>query len=225
MDKDRREAQLWAEEWNIKQKSRRRFAVIAVLLIIAAIGVGLHYVGIFVSRTTYASEAEMKAALQGRYETDYAEDIVIDGDTVTLTYYNPSHYSLEYAEEYGYSDYEDSIYEDTVVKWDYRIGEIKCNWMDSIKVDKNGNLVYYDQVYKKTNDPKPVPLDPSELSLFKKGYDSAQAEQNEADGTEADELEEEWDGEDSEYEESHESHIETQAAAEEAGEGSGAAGN
>lgn len=225
MDKDRREAQLWAEEWNIKQKSRRRFAVIAVLLIIAAIGVGLHYVGIFVSRTTYASEAEMKAALQGRYETDYAEDIVIDGDTVTLTYYNPSHYSLEYAEEYGYSDYEDSVYEDTVVKWDYRIGEIKCNWMDSIKVDKNGNLVYYDQVYKKTNDPKPVPLDPSELSLFKKGYDSAQAEQNEADGTEADELEEEWDGEDSEYEESHESHIETQAAAEEAGEGSGAAGN
>ena len=223
MDKDRRDAQLWAEEWKIKQRNRRLLLVILVVALIAAIGVGLHYVGVFVSRTTYASEAEMKAALQGRYETDYAEDIVIDGDTITLTYYNPSHYSLEYAEEYGYSEYEDSVYEDTVAKWDYRDGEIEGTWMSSIKVDKEGNLVYYDQVFKKTNDPKPTPLDPSELSLFKKGYDSAQDEQNalEDEDSDADAAE----GEDADtaaeddpaLEASQESRIETQAAADSAG--------
>lgn len=226
MDKDRRAAQLWAEEWKIKQRNRRILLVIIVLALIAAIGVGLHYVGIFVSRTTFASEEEMKAALQGRYETDYAEDIVIDGDTITLTYYNPSHYSLEYAEEYGYSEYEDSVYEDTVEKWDYRSGEIKCSWMDSIKVDKQGNLVYYSQVFKKTDAPKPTPLDPSELSLFKQGYDSAQDEQNalEDEGIDANAAEEEsLEGadsaavEDPEMEASQESQIETQAAADSAG--------
>jgi hypothetical protein len=223
MDKDRREAQQWAEEWKIKQKNRRTLRIILVLLLIAAIGVGLHFVGVLVSRTTYASADEMKAALQGRYETDYAEDIVIDGDKVTLTYYNPSHYSLEYAEEYGYSDYEDSVYEDTVVEWDYRDGEIKCGWMDKIWVNKEGNLVYYDQEFKKTSDPKPTPLDPSELSLFKQGYDSAQSEDETltddgSDAAAAAEGEEAASGEETEgMEAAQESQLETQAAADSAG--------
>ena len=91
MDQDRREAQLWAEEWKIKQRNRRILRVVLALVLICAIGVGLHYVGIMVARMTFNSAEEMKTYLQGRYETDYAEDIVIEGDTVTLTYYNPSH--------------------------------------------------------------------------------------------------------------------------------------
>lgn len=220
MDKDRRAAQQWAEEWKIKQKNRRILRTILIVLLIAAIGVGLHFVGVYIGRTTYASAEEMKTALQGRYETDYAEDIEIEGDKVTLTYYNPSHYSLEYAEEYGYSDYEDSVYEDTVTKWDYRNGAIKCGWMDEIVVNKDGNLVYYEQVFKKTNDPKPTPLDPSELSLFKQGYDSAQEELDAlteegsaaAEGEEA-VSEEVLDG----IEASQESLTETQEAADSAG--------
>ncbi len=214
MNQDRRDAQLWAEEWKIKQRNRRILLMVLAIVLIAAIGVGLHYVGIFLSRTTFSSEEEMKAAVQGRFETDYAEDIVIEGDKVTLTYYNPSHYSLEYAEQYGYSEYDDSVYEDTVEKWDYRNGVIKCSWMDKITVDKDGNLVYYEQVFKKTNDPKPTPLDPSELSLFKKGYDSAQAEQNE----EVLEGDEAVTGEEvAGMEASQESQEETQAAADSAG--------
>lgn len=234
MNQDRRDAQLWAEEWKIKQRNRRVLLTVLAVLLIVAMGVGLHYVGVFLSRTTFSSEEEMKAAVQGRFETDYAEDIVIEGDKVTLTYYNPSHYSLEYAEQYGYSEYDDSVYEDTVEKWDYRNGVIKCSWMDKITVDKDGNLVYYEQVFRKTNDPKPTPLDPSELSLFKKGYDSAQAEQND-EAVEEDELE----GEDPEGDEavtgeeaaameaSQESQEETQAAADSAGveASAGSAGN
>ena len=222
MDQDRREAQLWAEEWKIKQRNRRILRVVLALVLICAIGVGLHYVGIMVSRMTFNSAEEMKAYLQGRYETDYAEDIVIEGDTVTLTYYNPSHYSLEYAEEYGYSEYEDSVYEDTVKEWDFRSGEIKGNWMDTIQVNKDGSLDYYGQIFRKTDDPKPTPLDPSELSLFKQGYDSAQDELDALveDGSDADtapEGEESAAEEDEAMEASLESKVETQEAADSAG--------
>lgn len=215
MNEDRREAQHWADEWQIKQKKRKRLIVFLVILAIAAVGVVNHYVSIFLSRSLYGSAEEMKAALQGRYETDYAEDIEINGDIITLTYYNESHYDLEYAEKYGYSDYEDSVYEDTVSEWSYRTGEIKGTWMDTIKVDKDGNLVYYSQVYKKTDAPKPTPIDPSELSLFKQGYDSAQ-DDSEAAGSEAEaETEEELLSE--EALQSEESRLETEAAADSAG--------
>ena len=219
MTQDRRDAMYWAEEWRIKQRNRKILLTVVAILAIALLAFIINYVSIMVSRTTYASEEEMKAALQGRYETDYAEDIVIDGDSLTLTYYNQSHYDLEYAEKYGYSDYEDSVYDDEVVEWDYRRGQIKLKWMDTITVDKSGNLVYYHQQYKKTNEPKPTPLDPSLLSQYKQGYeDGLNAGEEDADSSDdaasgAGLTEEEQEAQDA----VQESQDETQAAAEEAG--------
>ncbi len=219
MTQDRRDAMHWAEEWRIKQRNKRILLIVVAVLAVALLAFIINYVSIMVSRTTYASEEEMKAALQGRYETDYAEDIVIDGDSLTLTYYNQSHYDLEYAEKYGYSDYEDSVYDDEVVEWDYRRGQIKLKWMDTITVDKSGNLVYYHQQYKKTNEPKPTPLDPSLLSQYKQGYeDGLNAGEEDADSSDdaasgAGLTEEEQEAQDA----VQESQDETQAAAEEAG--------
>ena len=219
MTQDRRDAMHWAEEWRIKQRNKRILLIVVAVLAVALLAFIINYVSIMVSRTTYASEEEMKAALQGRYETDYAEDIVIDGDSLTLTYYNQSHYDLEYAEKYGYSDYEDSVYDDEIVEWDYRRGQIKLKWMDTITVDKSGNLVYYHQQYKKTNDPKPTPLDPSLLSQYKQGYeDGLNAGEEDADTSDdaasgAGLTEEELEAQDA----VQESQDETQAAAEEAG--------
>ena len=219
MTQDRRDAMHWAEEWRIKQRNKRILLIVVAVLAVALLAFIINYVSIMVSRTTYASEEEMKAALQGRYETDYAEDIVIDGDSLTLTYYNQSHYDLEYAEKYGYSDYEDSVYDDEIVEWDYRRGQIKLKWMDTITVDKSGNLVYYHQQYKKTNDPKPTPLDPSLLSQYKQGYeDGLNAGEEDADSSDdaasgAGLTEEELEAQDA----VQESQDETQAAAEEAG--------
>lgn len=219
MTQDRRDAMHWAEEWRIKQRNKRILLIVLAIVAVAVLALIINYVSIMVSRTTYASEEEMKAALQGRYETDYAEDIVIDGDSLTLTYYNQSHYDLEYAEKYGYSDYEDSVYDDEVVEWDYRRGQIKLKWMDTITVDKSGNLVYYHQQYKKTNEPKPTPLDPSLLSQYKQGYeDGLNAGEEDADSSDdaasgAGLTEEEQEAQDA----VQESQDETQAAAEEAG--------
>ncbi len=219
MTQDRRDAMHWAEEWRIRQRNKRILLIVVAVLAVALLAFIINYVSIMVSRTTYASEEEMKAALQGRYETDYAEDIVIDGDSLTLTYYNQSHYDLEYAEKYGYSDYEDSVYDDEIVEWDYRRGQIKLKWMDTITVDKSGNLVYYHQQYKKTNDPKPTPLDPSLLSQYKQGYeDGLNAGEEDADTSDdaasgAGLTEEEQEAQDA----VQESQDETQAAAEEAG--------
>lgn len=219
MTQDRRDAMHWAEEWRIRQRNKRILLIVLAIVAVAVLALIINYVSIMVSRTTYASEEEMKAALQGRYETDYAEDIVIDGDSLTLTYYNQSHYDLEYAEKYGYSDYEDSVYDDEIVEWDYRRGQIKLKWMDTITVDKSGNLVYYHQQYKKTNDPKPTPLDPSLLSQYKQGYeDGLNAGEEDADSSDdaasgAGLTEEEQEAQDA----VQESQDETQAAAEEAG--------
>ena len=219
MTQDRRDAMHWAEEWRIRQRNKRILLIVLAIVAVALLAFIINYVSIMVSRTTYASEEEMKAALQGRYETDYAEDIVIDGDSLTLTYYNQSHYDLEYAEKYGYSDYEDSVYDDEVVEWDYRRGQIKLKWMDTITVDKSGNLVYYHQQYKKTNGPKPTPLDPSLLSQYKQGYeDGLNAGEEDADSSDdaasgAGLTEEEQEAQDA----VQESQDETQAAAEEAG--------
>jgi hypothetical protein len=219
MTQDRRDAMHWAEEWRIRQRNKRILLIVLAIVAVAVLAFIINYVSIMVSRTTYASEEEMKAALQGRYETDYAEDIVIDGDSLTLTYYNQSHYDLEYAEKYGYSDYEDSVYDDEIVEWDYRRGQIKLKWMDTITVDKSGNLVYYHQQYKKTNDPKPTPLDPSLLSQYKQGYeDGLNAGEEDAGASDdaasgAGLTEEEQEAQDA----VQESQDETQAAAEEAG--------
>ena len=219
MTQDRRDAMHWAEEWRIRQRNKRILLIVLAIVAVALLAFIINYVSIMVSRTTYASEEEMKAALQGRYETDYAEDIVIDGDSLTLTYYNQSHYDLEYAEKYGYSDYEDSVYDDEVVEWDYRRGQIKLKWMDTITVDKSGNLVYYHQQYKRTNEPKPTPLDPSLLSQYKQGYeDGLNAGEEDADSSDdaasgAGLTEEEQEAQDA----VQESQDETQAAAEEAG--------
>lgn len=215
MDQDRRDAMHWAEEWKIKRRNRRIVTAILAIVIIGALGYLINYVSIIGSRTIFSSEEEMKTALQGRFTTDYAEDIIIDGDTITLTYYNQSHYDLEYAERYGYSEYGDSVYEDVVVDWDHHRGEIKCNWMAPITVDKDGNLHYYNQVFKRTDAPKPTPIDPSELSLYKKGYSDSEAENGEGEDAAADEglTEEEKAAQDA----VQESQDETQAAAEDAG--------
>lgn len=210
----------WAEEWRIRQRNKKIVLSVVVVIALALLGFIISYVSIMVSRTTFESEEAMKAALQGRYETDYAEDIVIDGNNLTLTYYNQSHYDLEYAEKYGYSEYEDSVYDDEIIKWDYRRGEIKLNWMDTITVDKNGNLVYYEQQFKKTNEPKPTPLDPSLLSLYKKGYEDSLNDEDEASEDSSDVAadgsslnEEEQDAQ----EKTEESQEKTQESAQEAG--------
>ena len=91
--------------------------------------------------------------------------------------------------------------------------------MDTITVDKSGNLVYYHQQYKKTNEPKPTPLDPSLLSQYKQGYeDGLNAGEEDADSSDdaasgAGLTEEEQEAQDA----VQESQDETQAAAEEAG--------
>ena len=109
------------------------------------------------------------AFMQGRYEeSQYYEDVIIEGDQITLTYYEMSHYDREYAERYGYEyDSEDSVYDDRIVEWDYRHGVIKTKWMGDIIVDKNGNIRrndrYYDTYYK-TDKPRPEPIDPSTLN-------------------------------------------------------------
>lgn len=212
MDQDRRDAMLWAEEWRIKQRRKKILIAALAAVCIAAVAFAVNFISIKVSRTTFGSAEEMKEALQGRYETDYAEDIVIDGDTITLTYYNRSHYDLEYAEKYGYSDYDDSVYEDTVAEWDYRTGRIKCGWMSDYTVDQDGNLVYYGQVYKKTDAPKPTPIDPSELKIFEEDGEEAQGSGEEASDV-PDMTEEEQEAEDA----VQESQEETHDAAEDAG--------
>ena len=178
MSQDRRDAMHWAEEWRIKQRNKRILLIVAAVIAVAALAAIIGRVSVMVSRTTYDSEEAMKTALQGRYATDYAEDIVIDGNNLTLTYYNQSHYDLEYAEKYGYSEYDDSVYDDVITEWDYRNGQIKLKWMDTIEVDKDGNLIYYKQTFSKTNDPKPTPLDPSLLGLYKQGYEDSLDDQD-----------------------------------------------
>lgn len=169
MDNDRRDARAWAQEWAVRQRNKRILTVIAAIALIVALYFAIHFITIKSTRTTFSSEEEMRAALQGRFETDYCEDIEIIGDDITLTYYEISHYDREYAEKYGYSSYEDSVYEDVIQEWDYRNGVIKGKWMDEIRVDKDGNLIYYSQTFKKTTADKPVPFDPSDLNYDSEG--------------------------------------------------------
>ena len=168
MDQDRRDAAAWAREWQVKQRNRRLLMVIGAIALIAVIGFIVKFAIVHVERTTFHSEEEMRKAMQGRYaiERDY-EDIIIDGDDIRLTYLAYTHYNREYAERYGYNyDEEDSVYEDHIVKWDYRNGVIKTRWMGDIIVDKDGNIRRGDSYYGtffKTDKPRPEPIDPSTL--------------------------------------------------------------
>ena len=168
MDQDRRDANAWAKEWYIRQKNRRLLMVLGAVLLVAAIGYAVHFTIVHVERTTFRSTEDMRKAMQGRFamERDY-EDIIIEGDEITLTYLAYTHYNREYAERYGYDyDEQDSVYEDHIVKWDYRNGVIRTEWMGDLIVDKNGNLrrgdSYYGTFYK-TDKPRPEPIDPSTL--------------------------------------------------------------
>ena len=168
MDQDRRDAAAWAREWQVKQRNRRLLMVLGAIALIAVIGFIVKFAIVHVERTTFHSEEEMRKAMQGRYaiERDY-EDIIIDGDDIRLTYLAYTHYNREYAERYGYNyDEEDSVYEDHIVKWDYRNGVIKTRWMGDIIVDKDGNIRRGDSYYGtffKTDKPRPEPIDPSTL--------------------------------------------------------------
>ena len=168
MDQDRRDANAWAKEWYIRQKNRRLLMVLGAVLLVAAIGYAVHFTIVHVERTTFRSTEDMRKAMQGRFamERDY-EDIIIEGDEVTLTYLAYTHYNREYAERYGYDyDEQDSVYEKKKKKWDYRNGVIRTQWMGDLIVDKNGNLrrgdSYYGTFYK-TDKPRPEPIDPSTL--------------------------------------------------------------
>ena len=169
MDQDRRDAAAWAKEWSIRQRNRRLLIVLGAILLIAVTGFLINFIIVHVERTTFHSVEEMRKTMQGRYaiERDY-EDIVIEGDEIVLTYLAYTHYDRDYAERYGYNyDEEDSVYEDHIVKWDYRNGVIKTEWMGDIIVDKNGNIRrgdrYYGTFYK-TDKPRPEPIDPSTLN-------------------------------------------------------------
>ena len=205
MDQDRRDAAAWAKEWQIKKKNRRLVFVIAGLIAVAAIGYLISYIAIRAERTTFGSVEEMRAAMQGRYviESDY-EDIIIDGDDITLTYMSFSHYDRDYAERYGYDYFgDDSVYDDRVKEWDYRHGVIKTSWMGDLIVDKYGNIrrgdSYYYTFYK-TDKPRPEPIDPATLSnpegdegaeispeeeeAVEEREDSLEADENAAEGAE-----------------------------------------
>lgn len=169
MDQDRRDAAAWAKEWYIRKKNRRLLYTLLAILAVTAIVFAVRFVIVQLERTTFGSEEEMRAAMQGRYaiERDY-EDIYIEGDKITLTYLAYTHYNREYAEKYGYDyDEEDAVYEDDVAKWDYRHGVIKTYWMGDIIVDKDGNIRRGDYSYstfRRTDEPRPEPIDPSTLN-------------------------------------------------------------
>ncbi len=169
MDQDRRDAAAWAKEWHIRRKNRRILYILAAVAAVAVISFAINFIIVHTERTTFGSVEEMRAAMQGRYaiEQDY-EDIYIEGDTITLTYLEFSHYDREYAEEYGYDyDAEDSVYDDKITRWDYRNGVIETEWMGDIIVDKNGNIRRGDSYYGtffRTDEPRPDPIDPSTLT-------------------------------------------------------------
>lgn len=179
MDQDRRDAAAWAKEWYIKQKNRRILMVLGGLLLLALIGYLVYFTVVHVERTTFKSEEDMRKAMQGRYaiERDY-EDIIIEGDDITLTYLAYTHYNREYAERYGYDyDEQDSVYEDRVVKWDYRSGVIRTEWMGDLIVDKEGNIRRGNNGYGtfyKTDQPRPEPIDPSTLNPPTENIDDAE---------------------------------------------------
>lgn len=168
MDKDRRDAAAWAKEWYIRKKNRRLLYALAAIVLVFVIWQAISFAVVHTQRTTFKSEEDMRKAMQGRYVIEYYyEDIVIEGDDITLTYLAFSHYDRDYAEQYGYEyDDEDSVYQDRVEEWDYRHGVIRTSWMGDIIVDKDGNIRRGDDFYNifyKTDEPRPEPIDPATL--------------------------------------------------------------
>lgn len=165
MDESRRHAEAWAAEWRLRKRNRTIVTIIVVLIVaIVAIG-AVGYFSTRISRSTYSSAEEMKAAVQGRYaiESSYT-DLIIEDDEITLTYLAYSHYNRDYAERYGYDADEDNVLTDHVVKWDYKHGVLKTEWMDDLIIDKDGNIHRgkYTVLYK-TDRPRPEPIDPATL--------------------------------------------------------------
>lgn len=165
MDESRRHAQAWAEEWRLRKRNRRIVTiVVAVIAVIVVFGV-IGYMSNYIPRMKFNSEEEMKAAVQGRYaiESSYT-DLIIEGDEVTLTYLAYSHYNRDYAERYGYDADKDNVLTDHIVKWDYKHGVLKTEWMDDLIIDKDGNIHRgkYTTLYKTTR-PRPEPIDPATL--------------------------------------------------------------
>lgn len=165
MDESRRHAEAWAAEWRLRKRNRLILTIVLAVVALAVVITAVSYFSILATRSTYASEEEMKAAVQGRYALDSSYmDLVIDGDEVTLTYLAYSHYDRNYAERYGYDADEDSVYTDHVVKWDYKHGVLKTEWMEDLIIDKDGNIHKnkYTVLYK-TDRPRPEPIDPATL--------------------------------------------------------------
>ena len=89
----------------------------------------------------------------------------IEDDIITLTYLSYSHYDRSYAERYGYDYEQDSEHKDTIVKYDYKHGVLKTEWMDDLIIDSDGNIrrgKY--STYYKTDRPRPEPIDPATLN-------------------------------------------------------------
>lgn len=166
MDQDRRDAAAWAEEWRIRHKNRKIITVFAVIVFIVATVWGVSRISELMNRTIFSSEAEMREAMQGRFAIErWYEDIIIEGDEVTLTFLSLSHYDRDYAERNGYDYEEDSVYHDRVVEWDYRHGVIRTEWMSEMVVDKKGNIRRYgNTTYYRTDKPRPEPIDPVTLN-------------------------------------------------------------
>lgn len=166
MDESRRHAEAWAQDWRIRKRNRTIIAIIAGILVFTLVFGLISYLSDRIPRMTFSSEEEMKEAVQGRYaiESSYI-DLVIEGDLVTLTYWSYSHYNKDYAEKYGYDAEQDSVHTDHIVKWDYKRGVLKTEWMDDLIIDRDGNIHKgkYTTLYK-TDRPRPDPIDPSTLN-------------------------------------------------------------
>ncbi len=165
MDESRRHAEAWAMEWKLRKRNQRIITIVVGALVLIAAIMTVDYFSTRIGRSTYSSAEEMKAAVQGRYALESAYmDLVIEGDEVTLTYWAYSHYDRDYAERYGYDVDEDSVHTDHIVKFDYKHGVLKTEWMDDLIIDKDGNIHKgkYTVLYKTTR-PRPEPIDPSTL--------------------------------------------------------------
>lgn len=126
-------AQAKTEEEAKKRHSKRRKILMFIgigLIVGIVLAIFIGHAVVVSNRSTYSSEAEMKAALQGTYTYtgDYSfsdKQIIIDGDTVT----------------YKASLMPDGLnYE--IKKWDYKNGkiQIKDSYTKDITVTKEGYL-------------------------------------------------------------------------------------
>ena len=141
---DRERIGRWEQDWAIRKKNRRLIIVCVAVLVIGLLVLLVSAGAMMLTRTTYSSEEEMSKAVEGCYlYEDFIMIVIFDGQ-VELTYFN------------SWDDTGDSVFNDTVKKWNYRTGTIKMNWMDDITIDKDGNPVFSGRTYRKV-DPSEVP--------------------------------------------------------------------